>query len=128
MAEQISPRASAAGFWALILGCASFLFQGRGLVGGFNYSWNDMSLVSAILAVIYGFIISSGGRTRSLGMAGGTLGVVMLFEKSLFYEFQSIIHSFNDVLPDFMSAEALFTFGLIIASIYFVIFKPMEKK
>ena len=78
--------------------------------------------------MIYGFIISSGGRTRPLGIAGGTLGVVMLFEKSLFYEFKSIIRSFNDLLPDFMSAEALFTFGLIITSIYFVIFKPMQKE
>ena len=47
MTEQISPRSSTAGFWALILGCTSFLFHGRGLVEGFNYSWNDMSLVSA---------------------------------------------------------------------------------
>ena len=63
MAQKVSPRANAAGTWALVLGAASFLFQGRQLIEGFNYSWNDMALVSAILAVIYGFIISTGGRT-----------------------------------------------------------------
>ena len=127
MAQQSSRRANAAGTWALVLGAASFLFQGKQLVEGLNYSWNDMALVSAILAVIYGFIISAGGRTRGLGMAGGSLGAAMLFDKFLFYEFQSIIYDFNSILPSFMSAEAVFTFGLIVASFYFVIFKPMQK-
>ena len=126
MAQKVSTRANAAGTWALLLGAASFLFQGRQLIEGFNYSWNDMALVSAILAVIYGFIISTGGRTRPLGMAGGSLGAAMLFNKFLFYEFQSIIYDVNGILPSFMSAEALFTFGLIVASFYFVIFKPMQ--
>ena len=127
MAQKDSPRANAAGKWALVLGAASFLFQGRQLIDGFNYNWNDMALVSAILAVIYGFIISTGGRTRPLGMAGGSLGAAVLFDKFLFYEFQSIIYDVNGILPSFMSAEALFTFGLIVASFYFVIFKPMQR-
>ena len=127
MAQKVSPRANAAGTWALVLGAASFLFQGRQLIEGFDYSWNDMALISAILAVIYGFIISTGGRTRPLGMAGGALGAAMLFDKFLFYEFQSIIYDVNGILPSFMSAEALFTFGLIVASFYFVIFKPMQR-
>ena len=123
MAGKVSPRANAAGFWALILGAAAFLFQGREF-----YNWNDMSLVSAVLAIIYGFMISSGGRTRPLGMAGGSLGVLMLFDKLLFYEFQQIVRDFNQVLPEYTNAETLFTLGLIVASLYFVVFKPIQNE
>ena len=126
MAKDGNTRANAAGIWALALGSASFLFQGRQLIEGLHYNWNDMALVSAILAMVYGFIISVGGRTRTLGVAGGALGAVTLFDKMLFYEFKSILNDFNDSLPSMLSAEALFTFGLIIASIYFVIIKPMR--
>jgi hypothetical protein len=126
MAEHASPRARAAGFWALVLGCTSFLFQGRELIPGVNYTWNDMSLVSAILAVVYGFIISRDGQTRPLGMAGGTLGAVMLFDKLLLHEFQAAVRDINYILPEIMNAEAIFIFGLIVASFYFVVFKPMR--
>ncbi len=125
MAEHANPRARAAGFWALILGCTSFLFQGRELIQGVHYTWNDMSLVSAILAVVYGFIISRDGRTRPLGMAGGTLGAVMLFDKLLLNDFQLAVRNINNILPEIMNAEAIFIFGLIVASLYFVVFKPM---
>ena len=87
-----------------------------------------MALVSAVLAVIYGFIISRGGINSTMGFAGGTLGAVMLFDMFLFGEFQSLILGFNDVLPDKFSAEAVFTFGIIIISLYFVMLKPMKNK
>ena len=130
MAEQVSPRANSAGLWALILGSASFLFQGRQLIAGNSDTWNDMALISAVLATIYGFIISNRGRNWALGMAGGTLGIMMLFDMFLFRGFQDIIHSISDLMPVGVSAEAFVTFGLIIASIYFVLIKPgkAEKK
>ena len=128
MSEASRHRADSAGFWALILGSVSFLFQGKSLLPYIHYNWNDMALVSAVLAVIYGFIISRGGQNSTMGFSGGTLGAVMLFDMFLFGEFQSLIHEFNDVLPDIFSAEAVFTFGIIIISLYFVLFKPLKNK
>jgi hypothetical protein len=128
MGEGSRHRADSAGFWALILGSVSFLFQGKNLLPGVYYNWNDMALVSAVLAVIYGFIISRGGINSTMGFAGGTLGAVMLFDMFLFRDFQSLIRDFNDVLPDKFSAEAVITFGLILISIYFVVFKPQKNK
>ncbi len=128
MGEGSRHRADSAGFWALILGSVSFLFQGKNLLPGVYYNWNDMALVSAVLAVIYGFIISRGGINSTMGFAGGTLGAVMLFDMFLFRDFQSLIRDFNDVLPDKFSAEAVITFGLILISLYFVVFKPQKNK
>ena len=128
MAEQASPRANAAGVWALILGAASFLFQGQNLIAGSYDNWNNMAFVSAVLATIYGFIISNRGRNRVLGLAGGALGIMMLFEMFLFSGFQDIMNAISDIMPKDVSAEAFVTFVLILASIYFVFIRPGKKE
>ena len=107
-------RKRRAGMWAAIIGTGAALLEGAQLIQGNTSVWNNVAFIGAILAVIYGFVIARDGPNHALGIAGGSLGVVLLAKVFIWPSISSNLSDLNSSLPNFLSVEGILMTLLIL--------------
>lgn len=116
-------RKRRAGAWAAIIGTGAALLEGAQLVQGNSNLWNNVAFLGALLAILYGFMLSWEGPNHALGVAGGSLGVVLLVKIFVWPTVSSNFADLNTKLPDFLSVEGILMALLILISLYLVLIR-----
>ena len=112
--------------WSVIVGGAAVLLQGSRLIreGDFaSATWNDVSLLGAFLAVVYGFLLARGGPSRDLGIAGGTLGLIVVVKVFVWPDVHSALAELTSWLPDMVSADGVLMTIFLLFSIWYVVIR-----
>ena len=116
-------RKRRAGTWAAIIGTGAVLLEGAQLVQGNASIWNNVAFLGAVLAILYGFMLSWDGPNHAFGVAGGGLGVVLLAKIFIWPSINSRFAGVNESLPEFLSVEGILMAVLILISLYLVLIR-----
>lgn len=112
--------------WSVIVGGAAVLLYGSQLIREGEMAsavWNDVSLLGAILAVVYGFVLARGGPARELGIAGGTLGLIVIVKVFVWPDVDRALVELTSWLPDMVGVNGVLMTAFLLFSLWYVVIR-----